>query len=202
LPKLLLATGVKDVLPEIEGIQSFWSRSVVHCPYCHGFELKDEALAVYGANGDAVNVAVTLTRLSRDLVVLTDGSSGLEEEEMHKLSSMSIGLREEKISRLEGEAGKLRRVVFRNGAAIECGGLFLRPRRTQRSHLAQKLGCQLTTDGVVKAEADGSTNVPGLYVAGDAMHPRQSASGGFGGIGECYIGGGTQQPYAWGGARE
>lgn len=170
---LVIATGVRDVLPEIEGIERFWGRSVAHCPYCHGFELRDEPLAVYGADEDAVALAVLLSRLSRDLVVLTDGSPGIGEEGMRKLSAMGVGLREEKISRLEGEDGRLRHVVFEDGEEIERSGLFLRPGRIQRTGFARELGCRITPEGVVETEADGSTHVPGLYVAGDAMHPRQ-----------------------------
>jgi thioredoxin reductase len=169
---LVLATGVRDVMPEIEGIEDFWGRSVAHCPYCHGFELRDESLAVYGANGDAVSLVVLLTRLSSDLVLLTDGSSAIGKEEMKKLAALGVGIRKEKISRLEGEDGRLRRILFENGEEIERRGLFLRPGRVQRSDLARKLGCRITGEGVVEADADGSTNVPGLYVAGDAMHPR------------------------------
>jgi thioredoxin reductase len=169
---LVLATGVRDVLPEIEGIEEFWGRSVVHCPYCHGFELRDEPLAVYGSNEDAVALAELLTTLSRDLVLLTDGPSGIGEEGARKLSAMGVGIRQDRISRLEGENGKLRRVVFKDGGEIERNGLFLRPARTQRTDFARKLGYRITADGVVEAEADGSTNVPGLYAAGDAMHPR------------------------------
>ncbi|HEX2728754.1 MAG TPA: FAD-dependent oxidoreductase, partial [Rubrobacteraceae bacterium] len=101
------------------------------------------------------------------------GSSGIGEEGMRKLLALGVGLREERISRLEGEGGKLRRVVFEDGEEIERNGLFLRPGRVQRTDFARKLGCRISADGVVETEADGSTNIPGLYVAGDAMHPRQ-----------------------------
>lgn len=173
--KLLLATGVVDQLPDVEGLSEFYGRSVFHCPYCDGWEMRDQPLAVYGQENHGAGLALELTGWSRDLVVCSDGPAKLEPEEREQLASLNIAVREERISRLEGNDGRLERIVFANGDVLERSGMFFNTGQDQGCDLAAKLGCDFTERGAVRTGDYEMTNVPGLYVAGDASRAVQLA---------------------------
>ena len=166
--KLLLATGVIDELPEIEGLPEFYGTSVFHCPYCDGWEMRDQQLAVYGPGENGVGLALELTFWSRNLVLCTDGLSQLSGEDIQRLERQNILLNENKIARLEGASGVLERIVFANGESLTVRGMFFSTGQRQGSELPQKLGCKFTEQGCVRTYDYEMTDVPGLYVAGDA----------------------------------
>lgn len=171
--KLLLATGVVDHIPEIEGIESFYGRSVWHCPYCDGWEVRDRPLAVYGRGENGKGLALELTVWSRDLVLCTDGPSGLEPSDIERLSHNGISLREERIRRLEGRGGQLENIVFANGEKLARHGMFFSTGNRQGCDLPARLGCEFTEKGAVNTGEYESTQIPGLYVAGDASRAVQ-----------------------------
>lgn len=173
--KLLLATGVVDDIPRITGIESFYGRSVWHCPYCDGFEMRDQPLAIHGRGELGKALALELTVWSRDLILCTDGPSELGQEELERLARHDIGVREERIDRLEGKDGRLERIVFTNGDWIARRGLFFSAGTRQHSDLALQLGCELNKKGTVDTGKYESTPIPGLYVAGDASRAVQLA---------------------------
>jgi thioredoxin reductase len=166
--KLLLATGVVDDLPELPGFAEFYGRSVFHCPYCDGWEFRDQPLAVYGRGENGSGLALELTLWSNDLVLCTDGPSQLSGEQIGRLARYKIGVREEKIVRLEGVDGLLERIVFAEGEPLARRGIFFSMDQRQGSDLPKKLGCEFTKEGCVDTGDYETTNVPGLYVAGDA----------------------------------
>jgi len=166
--KLLLATGVVDELPKIDGLADFYGRSVFHCPYCDGWERRDQPLAVYGSGDNGLGLSLELLLWSRNLVLCTDGPSQLSKEDVERLDRHGIGLREDRIERLEGNDGSLERIVFTNGEAIERSAMFFSTGQQQGSTLAEKLGCVITDQGCVDTGDYEKTNVPGVYVAGDA----------------------------------
>jgi len=171
--KLLLATGVVDTLPEIEGLAAFYGRSVFHCPYCDGWEMRDQPLAVYGQGENGAGLALELTLWSRELVLCTDGPSGLSRKERQRLDRHNIGVREDKIKRLEGIEGALDRVVFEKGEPLKVQGMFFSTGNSQASNLARKLGCKLTRQGCVDTGDYELTSVPGVYAAGDTTRLAQ-----------------------------
>jgi thioredoxin reductase len=171
--KLLLATGVVDELPQVEGLRELYGRSVHHCPYCDGWEWRDHPLAVYGRGEAGSALAIGLTVWSEDVVLCTDGPSELSEREEETLAGLNIEVREEPIVRLEGNEGRLERVVFAGGAALPRSALFFGSGQHQRSPLAEKLGAEFNEKGAVDTGVCESTNVPGLYVAGDSSKEAQ-----------------------------
>ena len=166
--KLLLATGVVDDIPNIEGIDDFYGRSVFHCPYCDGWELRDQPVAVYGRGENGVGLALELLFWSPNLVLCTDGPSEITPEDRKRLTQHSIPVREEKIERLDGDNGVLERVRFVGGTEIRVRAMFFSSDNRQASDLPEKLGCDFTDQGCVSTGEYETTNVPGLYVAGDA----------------------------------
>jgi thioredoxin reductase len=171
--KLLLATGVVDRLPDLEGLESFYGRSVFHCPYCDGWELRDQPLAIYGKEDRGAGLALELTGWSRDLIVCSDGPATISAAERKQLEQLNIPLREERISRLEGTDGQLERIVFDSGEHILRRGMFFNTGQDQHCDLAASLGCDFTDRGAVRTGDYEMTNVPGLFVAGDASRAVQ-----------------------------
>ncbi|MEX2219845.1 MAG: NAD(P)/FAD-dependent oxidoreductase [Phycisphaerales bacterium] len=165
--KLLLATGVADVLPQIEGLKELYGRSVHHCPYCDGWEHKDQPLAAYGRGEQGAGLALALRTWTGRVTACTDGEP-LDREWLEKLAARGVALRDEKVAKLEGEGGRLRRVHFQRGPALECEGLFFNTGQYQRSELAQRLECAIGGKGEVKTTDRQRTNIPGLWLAGDA----------------------------------
>jgi thioredoxin reductase len=167
--KLLLATGLVDTLPEIAGLTDLYGRSVFHCPYCDGWEARDQPIAVYGTGCDGVQLARTLRTWSRDVALCTDGPAGLDKEDESSLERLGVTLREERITRLEGVDGMLRRVVFEGGGSLPRSVLFLKCAQAQRSDLARKLRLPVSEErGVEKGGKHEETYMKGVFVAGDA----------------------------------
>lgn len=166
--KLLLATGVKDNLPEIEGFKKLWEKSVFHCPYCHGWEVRNQPLAIYGNGESAFEFTLLLTGWSRDLILCTDGKANLSQEQRQQLKQLKIELCEEKITKLERKGDFLTGITFNNGTVISRIGIFIRTETLQASELCDRLGCKLTSFGAVEVNETKQASIPGVYVAGDA----------------------------------
>ena len=173
--KLLLATGVVDRLPDIKGLAELYGRSVFHCPYCDGWELRDQPIAIYGRENRGFGLALELTCWSRDLVICSDGPADLSVDDREQLARLNIQVREERIARLEGNDGLLKQIVFTNGETLARHGMFFNTGQDQRCDLAAKLGCEFTERGAVRTDDYEMTNVPGLFVAGDASRAVQLA---------------------------
>jgi thioredoxin reductase len=170
--KLLLATGVADELPEIDGLDALYGSSVHHCPYCDGWEWRDHPLAVYGCDEKGAGLALSLTAWSADIVLCTGGVP-VPEHTAARLSAKAIRIREEPVQRLEGREGMLERIVFDDGPPEARSALFLSCGQRQRSPLAERMGCRFTEGGTVDTGKCEATNVPGLFVAGDASKQAQ-----------------------------
>jgi thioredoxin reductase len=166
--KLLLATGVIDDLPPVEGAEAFYGRGVHHCPYCDGWELRDQPLAIYGGGEPAKAMALELTMWSRDLAICADGPAEFSNEDKAQLTRAGIIRREERISRLEGDGGELERIRFETGEALARRALFFPSRGRQRCDVAERLGCPITEKGMIETGKFEKTPVRGVYVAGDA----------------------------------
>jgi thioredoxin reductase len=171
--KLLIATGVIDNLPPIDGLRELYGRSVFHCPYCDGWEVRDQPIAIYGRGERGLGLSLELTPWSRDLVLCTDGAAAIDDEGLARLQRNGIGVREEAIARLEGTDGILERIVFSNGEAISRRALFFTTGQYQRSDLSVRLGCEINEKGTVRTGKYESTHLSGLYVAGDASRAVQ-----------------------------
>jgi thioredoxin reductase len=173
--KLLFATGVVDQLPDIPGLRELYGRSVFHCPYCDGWEVRDQPLAVYGQETKGVGLAQTVSNWSRDVVLCTDGPASIPRQERAVLARLGIAVRHEKVLRLDGTDGQLKRIVFDTGAELPRRGLFFNTGQYQRSDLPARLGCRINRKGSVEVDEKGRTSVPGVFLAGDASKDVQLA---------------------------
>ena len=171
--KLLLATGVVDNLPTIDGFRQLYGRSVFHCPYCDGWEVRDQPLAVYGRGDRGLGLTLELTTWSRDLVLCTDGASEIDDDGRGRLERNRITIREDRVARLEGRDGVLERIVFEDGSDLRRRALFFTTGQWQRSNLSNQLGCEFNDKGTVRTGKYETTHLSGLYVAGDASRAVQ-----------------------------
>lgn len=171
--KLLLATGVVDNLPEIDGFRECYGRSVFHCPYCDGWEVRDQPIAIYGQGERGVGLSLELTAWSRDLVLCTNGPAGIDDEGRARLTKNGIAVREDRIARLQADEGRLESVTFVDGSRVPRRALFFTTGQNQRSGLLGQLGCEFNDKGTVRTGKYETTHLRGLYVAGDASRAVQ-----------------------------
>ena len=167
--KVLLTTGVQDVLPEIPGLLELWGKTVVHCPFCHGFEFQDQRLALLGQGDLALHMLAMLLGLSRDITVFTQGPAQFTATQRQSLMEQGVGLIETPVIRLQGEGEQLQALELASGETVARDALYLAPQFPvrQRSPLVQNLGCALDSQGWVTVDDMGQTSVPGVYAAGD-----------------------------------
>jgi thioredoxin reductase len=167
--KLLLATGVTDELPPLSGAAECFGKSLFQCPYCDGWEAREKPVAVYGRGPGAYTMVRGLHGWSRDLVLCTDGPSGLLMKQKKMLASHNVEVREDLIECLDHKDGFLQSIRFRNGESLPRSFLFFNLPCYQKSPLAESLGCEFTENGGVKTGRYEATNIPGLYVAGNMI---------------------------------
>lgn len=175
--RLILATGLSQEIPRIEGFDTYWGTGVHSCPYCDGFEVCDRSLVVYGRGHGGCGLALELTGWSRDVVLCTDGEDeDLSDKDRDRLARNGVRVIEAKVDRLDGDGARPTRLRFRDGTDTPCTALFLMPFACSPSPLIAQLGCELDeTRSVVPTHEYEKTNVPGLYVAGDASRRVQFA---------------------------
>jgi thioredoxin reductase len=164
---VVLAHGLRYDPPPLPGIGALWGRSVFHCPFCDGWEVRDRTLAVHGNGPEAARSALVISGWSRDVVLCTDSPARLSSERA-VLERAGVHIREEPIRELIGHDGRLDRIEFAGGPAEHRDALFVRTQRGQPNGLAAALGCRLTSGGTIETDSDGRTGVPGVYAAGDA----------------------------------
>jgi thioredoxin reductase len=167
--KLLLATGVTDDLPQLQGIDEFYGRSVHHCPYCDAWETQDQPIAIYGRRQRAFEMARAMTVWSDDLVLCSNGASGLQAEQKRQLSRNGVRLIEDRIERLSGSDGQLEAIVFADGRRLARHHLFFDMPSHARSQMPRQLGCRIRRDGSVHCSSYEATDVPGVFIAGNII---------------------------------
>jgi thioredoxin reductase len=168
--KLLLATGVCDKLPEVDGITTWYGRGVYHCPYCDAYEHRDHPLGTLGATEGAAGLALALLTWSRDVTLLAQGAE-VPEELLDKLKRNDVKVVSSRVVRLEGEPGdrgRLTGALFEDGQRIPLGALFFSGSRAQHSELPSLLGCEIDERGEGETDRMQHTDVHGLFLAGDA----------------------------------
>lgn len=174
--KLLFATGIKDLLPHMEGFAECWGVSIIHCPYCHGYEVRGEKTGILG-NGDyGFDFSKMISNWTKDLTLYTNGDSTLTNEQTKSLSKYDIKIVETRIDSFEHHNGHIRYIVFKDGSKAPVKALYSRTPFKQHCDIPQKLGCELTEQGYIKTDAFLKTTVPGVYACGDAASAMRSVS--------------------------
>ncbi|MFD2514148.1 NAD(P)/FAD-dependent oxidoreductase [Pontibacter locisalis] len=166
--KLILATGLRDILPDLEGFEEMYGKSIHHCPYCDGWESKDMAIAVYGQDRKGIGQALAMKNWSDKVTLYTDGTSKLNRKDLELLSRNEVEVCTKAIARLQGKEGRLQRIILQDGEEREQQAMFFSTGTVQQCDLGEQLGCEFTSKGIIKTRRLQQSNIPGLYVAGDA----------------------------------
>ncbi len=170
---LMLATGVVDRLPDIPGLRELYGKSIHHCPYCDGWEERDRRLAAWGRGKAGFELARKLLGWSRDVMLFSDGPSGLRRADRQHLDRLGIALCESRIERLDGRRGRLRTVRLEDGSLVARDALFFTNGFDQGCNLPRDFHCAFTRTGVVRTGKGEHTGTDGLYIIGDASHDSQ-----------------------------
>ena len=170
--RLLFATGAIDDLPDIPGARERWGRDFLHCPYCHGWEVRDEPIGVLGTDPGSVDHAHLLRQWSDDVVFFAH-TEAVSTTERASLQARGIGVVDGEVARFSIVDDRLRAVELTDGRAFPRTAVFMRPTLHGAStDLAVSLGCDVDESGFIGADATGRSSVPGIWVAGNASNPR------------------------------
>jgi len=169
--RLLVATGLRDVLPDIAGLHERWARDVLHCPYCHGYEVRDQQLGVLGGTPGAVRYAQIVRQWAHDVVYFTPPDT-LSAQHRIELVARAVGIVEGDIERMVTDEDQLTGVQMRDGRLIGRQALFVPPEFVPHNDLLLTLGCQVDDDGWPVKDPSGRTTEPGVWVAGNVANPR------------------------------
>ncbi|MBL1219811.1 NAD(P)/FAD-dependent oxidoreductase [Chryseobacterium sp. L7] len=174
--KVILASGVKDLMPDIPGFAECWGISVLHCPYCHGYEVRNEVTGILSDGDMAYDFSKLVYNLTKDLFLFTNGKSVLSKEQKDKLALNNISLIEDEVERIEHENGSIRKIIFRTGKEISLKVLYAKIPFEQNINAAGDLGCELTEQGFIKVDFMQKTNIPGIFACGDNVTMMRSVA--------------------------
>lgn len=174
--KLILATGVRDVLPDIQGFSDCWGKSIIHCPYCHGYEVKLETTGILADGDVAYHYAQLIRNWTKNLTLYTNGSCSLSEEQKTKIQDHNIRIIEKKIQRIEHKQGQMEALIFEDGTRETMRALYTRPHFEQSSELPKFLGCETTEKNLLKVDPFYQTTIPGVMACGDNASPLRSVA--------------------------
>lgn len=170
--RILIASGVGDELPEIPGVRERWGRDLLHCPYCHGWEVRDQPLGVLGTQAGST-LHAELVRQWSDDVIFFRHTYDLTPAEEARLEARAIRIVRGEVARLVVEDDRMTGVALTDGRMIARRAVFIRPgNRPHADGLLSESGCDLDEAGFVAVDATGRTSVPGIWAAGNVVDPR------------------------------
>ena len=165
--KLIFATGIRDMLPDIDGLAACWGISVIHCPFCHGYEVRNEKTGILGNGDHSYDFSSLILNWTKDLTLFTNGASTLTAEQTQRLEKHNISIVEKEVERLVHTNGLLQNIVFKDGSKFSPKALYAPASFEQHCPIPQLLGCELTDDGYIKIDPFQETTVPGVFACGD-----------------------------------
>lgn len=165
--KLIFATGIRDILPEIKGISECWGISVLHCPFCHGYEVKNETTGIIGNGESGFEMIKLISNWTKDLTLYTNGVSTLTHEQTELLRKNLIKIDERKISEIIHSSGHVKNIKFTNNESANLTAVYLKAAFEQHSKVAAMLGCELNEEGYLVTNQLQETTIDGIYACGD-----------------------------------
>ena len=166
---IIISSGLKDVLPDIENISDYYGKSLFNCPYCDGWELRDKPLVVIiDDQVQGFHFIQTIYNWSKDLIVCTNGKPFENSEQKRLIQNKGIKIMENKIKNFAGKNGQMEKMIFGNGESVSRKGGFVLPQLIQSSNFAKQLACEYNSLGGISVDSYGRTNIHGVYAAGDA----------------------------------
>jgi thioredoxin reductase len=165
--KVIFATGIKDIMPPIGGSSDCWGVSLLHCPYCHGYEVRSEKTGIL-ANGDnGFEFSILISNWTSDLTLYTNGTSTLTDQQTGGLKKHGIKIVEKELARFDHVSGQIQNIVFKDGSKALVNVMYTRASFEQHCKLPEILGCELTEDGYVRIDGFQKTTIEGIFAVGD-----------------------------------
>jgi thioredoxin reductase len=174
--KLLFAAGVKDVVPNIANFNECWGISVLHCPYCHGYEAKGKTTAVLANGILAYDLCMVLTQWTSGIILLTNGKSTLTEEQSAKLKQYDISITEKELVAIDHREGQIQTIHFKDNSTLDVPVMYAKLSIRQHCELPAKLGCRISEDGHIEVDECKRTSEPGIFAAGDSTSQGRTIS--------------------------
>ena len=165
--KLIFATGIKDIIVNIDGFAACWGISVLHCPYCHGYEVRNEKTGILGNGENGFELSKLISNWTNDLTLFTNGTSTFTEEQRQKLQQHHIKISEQEIERLEHSNGYIQHVTFKDGTKHFVQAIYAPAPFEQHCKIPRTVGCELIDEGYIKIDAFHKTTVDGIFACGD-----------------------------------
>lgn len=163
----IFATGIKDLTPDIYGFSACWGISVLHCPYCHGYEVRSQRTGIIGNGGQAYDFARLISNWTHDLTLFTNGPSALTSQQAWQLSKHQIQIVDKPIQELKHTNGSLEAIVFADGPSAPLKVAYALVPFAQQSLIPESMGCGLNSNGYIQVDAYQQTTVDGIYACGD-----------------------------------
>ena len=174
--KLLITTGVKDIKPDIPGFAECWGKSIIHCPYCHGYEVRNQPTVIL-ANGDAAfHYAWLISNWTKDLTLITNGKSSLTDDQNSQLQANNISIIETEVKEIQHENGQVQNVIFKDDSSRKVDAIYSGLPFEQHSDIPKQLGCEFSENGHIVVDSFQQTTVEGVYAAGDNSTPMRAVS--------------------------
>lgn len=174
--KIIFASGVKDTIPDIKGFADCWGISVIHCPYCHGYEFKSKKTAIMANAERAFHLAMLVNNLTDDITIIAPSVSEFTEEQLFKLKTHNIEIITKTITEIQHEEGFVQHVVFEDGEKRSFEAVYAGIPFEQSAALPFELGCELTEMGHIKIDAFQKTTIEGIFACGDNSSPMRSVA--------------------------
>lgn len=174
--KLIFATGIKDLLPEIKGFTACWGISVIHCPYCHGYEFKGKKTAIMIDNEKAFHIAQLVNNLTDKITILTSGKTYFSDVQLQKLKDHHIDIIDKEVLEIVHHLGNVNAVTFTDGSQVPFDAIYASVPFIQHSQIPQELGCELNEQGYIKTDSFQMTNIEGVFACGDNTSPMRSVA--------------------------
>lgn len=174
--KLIFATGIKDLLPEIKGFTACWGISVIHCPYCHGYEFKGKKTAIMIDNEKAFHIAQLVNNLTDNITILNSGKKYFSDVQLQKLQDHHIDIIDKEVLEIVHHLGNVNAVTFTDGSQVPFDAIYASVPFIQHSQIPQELGCELNEQGYIKTDSFQMTNIEGVFACGDNTSPMRSVA--------------------------
>jgi thioredoxin reductase len=174
--KLIFASGIKDIMPDIKGFADCWGISVIHCPYCHGYEFRNQKTGIFINGEKAFHIASLVNNLTDDITLLTSEKDSFTPEQLEKLHKHNITINEKQITEIEHKNGYITHVVFEDGSKESFTAIYAALPFEQQSDIPKSLGCEHTDSGYIQTDTLQRTTIPGVFACGDNSNPMRAVA--------------------------
>ncbi|WP_060874474.1 NAD(P)/FAD-dependent oxidoreductase [Myroides odoratus] len=174
--KLIFATGIQDHLPAIPGLSTCWGISVIHCPYCHGYEFQNKRTAILAHSDKALHLVSLVKNLTPHITLATHGGPAFSQEQRNKLEQNKISIIADPVIAIEHDQGHVQAIIFQNNSKLDVEAVYAAVPFEQHCSLPFDLGCERTESGHIKVDAFQKTTIEGIYACGDNTTPFRSVA--------------------------